>query len=295
MDINRRDFLAGSAAAFAFAAGGCASLCGDERYPGWKLGEMDIHFIHTGQSESTFFIFPDGTTMLLDCGYVEERKAGYAEALPVAPSAKRRSGEWIRRYVERLVPQREIDYLMLSHWHSDHVEGLPDVLESFRFSEYFDHQYPNTGLYSEGTDPVGFDMVQKWLPEAQKDGMKLNSFKVGARNQICLKHDPRRYYQRVFEVRNIAANGTVWDGMSGVRDFAAVHVKKTGRDKIYENLLSSAIRIRYGNFTYFTGGDIEGFLVDADGKRFSYEDAVGAVTGRVCACKTNHQIGRAHV
>ena len=71
MNLSRRDFLSGSAAvALCGATGGCASLCGAERYPGWKLGEMDIHFIHTGQSDSTFFIFPDGTTMLLDCGYV---------------------------------------------------------------------------------------------------------------------------------------------------------------------------------------------------------------------------------
>ena len=289
MNLNRRHFLSGSAAvALCGATGGCASLCGAERYPGWKLGEMDIHFIHTGQSECTFFIFPDGTTMLLDCGYVEERKAGYAEAIPVAPSAKLRSGQWIRRYIERLIPQREIDYLMISHWHSDHVEGLPDVLESFRFRNFYDHQYPNVGLYSLGFDPKSLDMVQKWLPEAQKDGLNLNSFKVGAKDQICLLHDPRKYYQRVFEVRNIAANGSVWDGGNGARDLAAVHVKKTGKDRIYENLLSSAIRIQYGNFTYFTGGDIEGCLVDADGRSFSYEDAVGAVTGRVCACKTNH-------
>ena len=289
MNLSRRNFLSGSAATALFGVtGGCASLCGEERYPGWKPGELDIHLIHTGQAESTFMIFPDGTTMLVDCGYVEERKAGYAEAIPVVPSAKRRSGEWIRRYVERLIPQREIDYLMLTHWHSDHVEGLPDFLESFRFRDYFDHQYPNPGLYDHGIDPESFDFVQKWLPEAQKDGMKLNAFKVGAKNQINLKHDPRGSYQRVFEIRNIAANGTVWDGKSGARDLAAVHVKKTGNNKIYENLLSAAIRIRYGNFTYFTGGDVEGFLVDADGKTFSYEDTVGAVVGRVCACKTNH-------
>ena len=289
MDINRRDFLAGSAAAFAFAAGGCASLCGDERYPGWKLGEMDIHFIHTGQSESTFFIFPDGTTMLLDCGYVKVRKPGYAEALPASPSSERRSGEWIRRYIERLIPGRDkIDYLMLSHWHSDHVEGLPDVLESFRFGNYFDHQYPNAGKYSRGVDPESFEFVRKWLPGAIKDGMKAEPFKVGATGQICLKNDPRNYYSRVFDIRNIAANGTVWDGANGARDLAAIHLKKTGKKTIYENLLSAAIRIRYGNFTYFSGGDIEGFLVDGDGKEFSYEDAVGAVTGNVCACKTNH-------
>ena len=197
--ISRRSFLSGSAAAaFMGAAGGCASLCGGERYPGWQLGEMDIHFIHTGQGECTFFIFPDGTTMLLDCGYVEVRKAGYAEALPASPSSVRRSGEWIRRYIERLIPQREIDYLMISHWHSDHVEGLPDVLESFRFKNYYDHQFPFAGKYSTGVDPKSFEFVQKWLPEAQKDGMKVEAFRVGALNQLHLHHDPRRYYQRVF-------------------------------------------------------------------------------------------------
>ena len=289
MYLNRRNFLSGSAAAiFAGAAGGCASLSGEQRYPGWKLGEMDIHFIHTGQSESTFFIFPDGTTMLLDCGYVPKRRPGYAEAIPVSPSANRRSGEWRRRYIERLTSWLEIDYLMVSHWHADHIRGLPDILESFRFSNFYDHQYPNLCKYSLIIDPEGFDMVQKWLLEAQKDGLKLNSFKVGAKNQINLRHDPRNYYQRVFEIRNIAANGSVWDGANGARDLAAVHVRKTGKGKINENLLSSAIRIRYGNFTYFTGGDIEGNLVDANGTSFSYEDAVGAVTGQVCACKTNH-------
>ena len=187
MDISRRSFLSGSAAAaFMGAAGGCASLCGGERYPGWKLGEMDIHFIHTGQGECTFFIFPDGTTMLLDCGYVEVRKAGYAEALPASPSSSRRSGEWIRRYIERLIPQREIDYLMFSHWHSDHVRGLPDIADSFRFRRFYDNQFPNLNLYNSGIDPVGLDMVQKWLPGALKEGMKRDAFKVGAKNQICL-------------------------------------------------------------------------------------------------------------
>ena len=289
MDINRRSFLSGSAAAaFIGAASGCTSFCGGERYPGWRLGEMDIHFIHTGQGECTFFIFPDGTTMLLDCGYVEVRKPGYAEALPASPSSKRRSGEWIRRYLERLIPQREIDYLMISHWHSDHVDGLPDVLESFRFKNYYDHQFPFAGKYSTGIDQHSFDFVQKWLPQAQRGGMKVEAFKVGAKNQLHLQHDPRSYYQRVFEIRNIAANGSVWDGKDGFRDLAAVHVKKTGVKTIYENLLSSAIRIRYGNFTYFTGGDIESSLVDADGNKFSIEDAVGKVVGKVCACKTNH-------
>ncbi len=271
MKFSRREFLVDSlAAAAAGAVGGCAT-CGNAvgcTYPGWKPGELDIHFIHTGTSENTFMIFPDGTTMLLDCGHVKKRKPGYAEALPPMPSGERRAGEWVGRYIKRLIPQREIDYLMVSHWHSDHFAGITDVAESFRFLNYYDHQYPNVGKYRHDVDDADFDVFQKWLEPAVKAGMKREPFKVGAKNQICLQHDPTGYYRRVFEIRNLAANGVMWD--------------------VNENPLSAAIRIRYGDFTYFTGGDLEGDFVGADGKKFSYEERVGDVVGPVCVCKTNH-------
>ncbi len=291
MKFSRREFLADSlAAAAAGAVGGCATRGHAEgcTYPGWKPGEMDIHFIHTGTSENTFFIFPDGTTMLLDCGHVQKRKPGYAEALPPMPSGKRRAGEWVRRYIERLIPQREIDYLMISHWHSDHIAGIPDVAQSFRFLNYFDHQYPNVGQYRWDVDAADFDMVQKWLDSALKDGMKREPFTVGAKNQIRLLHDSANYYGRVFSIRNIAANGVMWDGKDGLVDVAAEHLKHTREKRICENALSSAIRIRYGDFSYFTGGDLEGDFFGADGEKFSYEARVGEVTGPVTVCKTNH-------
>ena len=39
-----------------------------ETFPGWRRGALQVHFIHTGVAESIFFILPDGTTMLVDCG-----------------------------------------------------------------------------------------------------------------------------------------------------------------------------------------------------------------------------------
>ena len=293
MTLNRRQFLSGSAAAAIFgAAGGCASArccSAGAKYPGWKPGEMDIHFIHTGEAECTFFIFPDGTTMLLDCGRAWERKPGYAEAIPSAPSKERRAGEWVARYIERLIPQREIDYLMISHWHSDHINGIPDVAAAFKFANYFDHQFPNPKSYKSNVSEDGYKMIQEWLPSARKAGMKAEPFKVGGKDQIRLLHDARNYYSRVFEVRNIAANGVVWLGdKKGVRDVVGEHVRRTGADRVNENSLSAAIRIKYGNFSYFTGGDIEGDFTGADGKKFSYEALVGSSVGHVEVCKTNH-------
>ena len=291
LKLNRRDFIRDSFAAAAFgAAGGCMTR-GDEvgrAYPGWNPGELDIHFIHTGTSENTFLIFPDGTTMLLDCGHVKVRRPGYAEALPPRPSGDRRAGEWVRRYIERLIPQREIDYLMVSHWHSDHIAGIPDVAEGFRFLNFFDHQYPDVGKYRRDVDAEDFDVLQRWIPSAVAGGMRREPFKVGASGQIRLLHDEGSRYSKMFEVRNLAANGVVWDGGKGVRDIIGEHVKRTGEKRIHENSLSSAIRIRYGDFTYFTGGDIEGTFTGADGRKVSYEAAVGEVAGRVEVCKTNH-------
>ena len=37
-------------------------------WSGWAKGHFQIHFIYTGVAEAMFLIFPDGTTMLLDCG-----------------------------------------------------------------------------------------------------------------------------------------------------------------------------------------------------------------------------------
>lgn len=34
--------------------------------PAWTEGCLDIHSINTGRGESTFYILPDGTTMLID-------------------------------------------------------------------------------------------------------------------------------------------------------------------------------------------------------------------------------------
>ena len=60
---------------------------------GWKPGEFQVHFIYTGVAESMFLIFPDSTTMLLDCG---DHPAVTREelAVPVLPSPGKLSVAW---------------------------------------------------------------------------------------------------------------------------------------------------------------------------------------------------------
>ena len=302
--MTRRDFIAsGVAAATVDSTERLQLSCVGRVLPPWRKGELDIHFIHTGVGEQTFFIFPDGTTMLLDCGDTHHEK--YMRDVPPSPDGTRYGGEWVSRYIQRLISHREIDYAMVSHWHGDHtgdlafggkrttdgriVCGLPLVGEDFFFRHYFDHQYPKIGEHACDPDKGALKLMREWIPRTVADGMRAHRFEVGSDDQICLLHDAAAFPQ--FRVRNIAANGAVWDGVGGVVDAAATHVKRTGVDAIHENRLSSAIRIQYGRFSYYSGGDNELTMVGADGREFSWEGMVGRAAGPVDVCKTNHHAG----
>ena len=63
---ERRDFIASAAALCASSpwrvlAEGPRETGGV--YPGWKPGEMDIHFIYTGCGENMFYRLPDVESM----------------------------------------------------------------------------------------------------------------------------------------------------------------------------------------------------------------------------------------
>src|ERR1043166_1229731 len=92
--------------------------------PRWERGMLDIHQINTGTGDAALFIFPDGTTLLLDAAGVNrtgEREPSYDA--PPRPDGSRRAGQWVARYVRQFHPdgaRAVLDYAMLTHFHGDH-------------------------------------------------------------------------------------------------------------------------------------------------------------------------------
>jgi hypothetical protein len=78
---------------------------------------------------------------------------------------------------------------------------------------------------------------------------------VGNVGQIRLVRQPSTYPN--FEVRNLAANGEVWTG-AGANTRRLFPELQGLREEDYptENMCSIAIRLTYGKFNYFTGGDL---------------------------------------
>ena len=316
--VRRREFLFGvgesalgaGAACLAgsfipFGIRRCHAAEGSEigrAYEGWREGELEIHSIYTGRGESTFYIFPDGTTMLLDAGdwYTDpERSVEYL------PNDSRRSGEWIARYVQRANPHgTDVDYMMASHFHVDHIgspkatagitegrgddyhiAGLSQVAETIHFDWSYDRGYPD---YNDPADPVGspgeVNIVnyRKFLKWTMKEkGLRAEKFNVGQLDQIKLRKTPGAYD---FHVRNLSANGEVWTG-KGEKTFDFLAGWNTRLPN--ENPLSIGLLMTYGNFRYFTGGDTD-TNVHVNNTIIPVEAAVGNAAGPVDVCKANH-------
>ena len=317
--MDRRDFLTSSAVVGgAFCIGGIlgfgAAFLKGKTHPeagkvwrGWKKGRFQVHFIYTGVSESAFYIFPDGTTMLLDCG--DHNAIGRGPlAVPVLPNSKRHAGEWIARYVKRVNPNgADVDYMMLSHYHSDHagnrafyaskdvrdgkdyyLSGFSQAAETLSFKKAIDRSWPD---FSDPlTMPDDFDsgvvghMKRFYEYQMKHNGLEVEKFRLGATDQII----PLRGECKNFSVRNICGNGRVCSEDGTVTDLYAGKIAAEHPESLNENGMSLGMIVSYGDFKMYTAGDFSDSWKLPDGSTYKIEDSIADVCPRVNVAKINH-------
>jgi beta-lactamase superfamily II metal-dependent hydrolase len=255
--------------------------------PAPPTGGMDIHHINTGNGSAAFLILPDRTTLLIDCGASPQREAPPGYLTPRRPDTSRLPGEWVARYIKRIHPRGEaaaIDYAVISHFHSDHMAGVPEMFRHVRIDTLLDRGWPD--YQQPPRPPTGpFMILYQVAVKEQRDrhGMKVERIRAGVAGQIALRYQPERFPQ--FEIRNLAVNGEIWtgEGTEVRRRFPVDEQAKT------ENASSAALRVRYGRFDYFTGGDMPGPSPNPTSPEWpDVESAVAWATGAVDVAVANH-------
>ena len=288
---------------------GCDDRLVGTEWSGWKKGHLQVHFIYTGVCESAFYIFPDGTTMLLDCG--DHNAIGRGElAVPVLPHSGRHAGEWIARYVTRVNPNGvDVDYAMLSHYHNDHagckefyaarevrdgkehvLSGFTQAAETLRFHKAIDRSWPDFAdplPMRDDFDAGAVGLIKQFYDyESLHHGMVVERFRLGATDQIVPVHDVRAC--KDFTVRNISANGRICAEDGTITDLYADRIREEHLSKVNENGMSLGIVIAYGPFRFYSAGDFSDSWKKADGTTFRIEDAMATVCGRADVAKVNH-------
>ena len=281
------------------------SLIG-ETLPDWQQGYLDIHAINTGRGESTFYIFPDGTTMLVDAAGSLLSLSAEIPPTPAKPNSSISSGQVITNYVKHFIKAANndtLDYILLSHFHSDHMGsystslpmassgnyrmgGITEVGAKIPFNKIIDRGYPN---YNYPKNIVSTDYMSNYIVFINWAKTDYNAtaeqFDVGKSDQISLTHNPSEYSN--FQIRNIVANGVVWTGSGTESENTLPSVEELVYADTNENVFSIGFHLSYGQFDYFAGGDLQ-----YNGKSTypwkDIETPVASVMTAVDVMKANH-------
>ena len=87
---------------------------------------LDVYFIDVEGGQATLFVSPSGESMLVDTGWPD---AAGRDADRIASAAK-------------LAGLKQIDYLVITHFHMDHVGGVPQLVARIPVRTFIDHGTP---------------------------------------------------------------------------------------------------------------------------------------------------------
>ena len=293
-----------------------------EVLPAWEEGVMDIHFINSTTGESVFVIMPDGTQLLIDAASSTVATNSNANTTNTGIRSRwdptktnTRGSQIIADYIRKCMEwtgNNQIDYFVTTHYDNDHIGGyttsLPfsknsetyrvigaaEILDEFQVGKFMDRGYPDYN-YPHATKHYK-DNVQNYIKAVKwhvaNKGLNAEIFKSGVNTQIVPKTDKYKV-----NIQNISVNGEVWTGVGTNVDYTfpalseivcANPPEASNTDNCPpENACSCVMKISYGMFDYFAGGDLQ-----YNGKSYfpwkNIELPCAQVAGRVEVMKANH-------
>lgn len=89
-------------------------------------GEFEITYLDVGQGDAAFLVFPGGTTMMIDSGggIFQRRRDNFNPDINTIGEEVDAKFLWWRGILQ-------IDYLLATHSHADHIEGFNDLIKIF--------------------------------------------------------------------------------------------------------------------------------------------------------------------
>src|SRR5690349_11541357 len=88
-----------------------------------SVKSLDIYSIDVEGGQATLIVSPSGQSMLVDTGF---------------PGFAGRDADRIAAVVKKL-GLKQIDYVLITHYHRDHVGGVPQLADRVKIGTFVDH------------------------------------------------------------------------------------------------------------------------------------------------------------
>jgi len=195
-----------------------------------------------------------------------------------------------------------IDFAVITHFHADHfgqvtpsspmsthgpyrLTGITQVGDMIPIHTLLDRGWPDYTYPTPLTDSTIVN-YRRFIDAQRLHGMRVERFQPGRVDQLSLLHDARRY--PAFEIRNIIGNGVAWTGDGAATRSLFPSLDSMPRiDWPNENMCSLGLRLTYGRFRFFTGGDVPGTPDPGFPPWHGVEAAIADVVGHVAVHVVN--------
>jgi competence protein ComEC len=151
----------GAAALIALSMMAQAQSNGEHHGPsgGVRQGDLRVYFVDVEGGQSTLFVMPTGESLLVDTGSPDARN-------PNAPRDASRIAA-----ICKLAGVTKIDNLVVTHYHSDHVGGLPQLVKMIPVGRFIDHgiNRESAAVQGGGSTVAGWNAYQDVLAQGHAE------------------------------------------------------------------------------------------------------------------------------
>ncbi|MCX7569942.1 MBL fold metallo-hydrolase [Tumebacillus sp. DT12] len=204
----------------------------------WQPGQLHIGSISVGQGDATLIVSPEGKSMLIDVNQSSASK--------------------IASYIQTVLGHKNLDYIVLTHYHADHMGDYVNLLKNYGVTV-------KSATYDRGGDRYAYNST---LYQTYYD------YVTNTANNAKRVQMREGYYVNMgsVTVKCVSVGDPSTNQASGI-------LTKDENDR------SIALTVRYGNLDYFVAGDLSG---QTTSQYTDIETAVAPKVGSIEVYRVNH-------
>lgn len=200
---------------------------------------LDVYFVDVEGGQATLFIMPDGETLLFDAGY-----PGQGKSDPTPGDARNARDPQRILAAAKDANISRIDYLLISHFHTDHFGGTMELAELIPIGTIIDR---GTGTLESPVKPSMRNLLDAY--ETVREQQDILTPVVGERLPLD-----------GVEITVVSSGGEILEsqGEKTATPIAACDRPVLTAGVPTENQRSLGILLRYGEFRFLDLGDLGG-------------------------------------